>query len=284
MTSSSILLAYDGSPDADRALDWAAAEARSSRSPLVVLTVEDVQPVPVGVSPSFHGLPQTVPSWVPRVLDHARKVVAESGVAAATFEHRVGRVVSEFLAQAESASVLVLGSQGHGRTGEVFLGSVSQHVARHATCPVVVVRKPRVSNARRIVVGIDGSPGSSAALEYACQRAERTGETVTALHGWHVHTPSTDVWSAIPRTVEDEESRRLLLAESVAGVREDHPDVDLEVEAVPVDPTTCLVDASSSASLVVVGSRGLGFVGGMLLGSVSQEVLHRANCPVAVVR
>ena len=86
-----------------------------------------------------------------------------------------------------------------------------------------------------------------------------------------------------PRSVDVGERERLL-AESVAGVREDHPDVRLEQEVVLVAPARALADASASASLVVVGSRGLGYFSGLLLGSVSQAVLHRASCPVAVVR
>jgi nucleotide-binding universal stress UspA family protein len=200
-----------------------------------------------------------------------------------TTQQRTGHVVDELLRAARSASALVLGSSGHGRAGEALLGSVSQHVARHATCPVVVVREPQDPEARRIVVGIDGSPTSTAALEYACRRAETTGETVVAIHGWHLREPSTDVWSSTAPGV-DTESRARLLAEGIAGVRADHPDVRLEQEVVAVAPARCLVDASASASLVVVGSRGLGFFTGMLLGSVSQAVLHGATCPVAVVR
>lgn len=275
MTTSPILLAYDGSPDAERALDWVAIEASATGTPVRVVMVEDVQAAaPSGVTTST----------ARRTLERAREALAEIGVTAVTLEHRVGRVVIELLESADSASMVVLGSQGHGPAGEMFLGSVSQHVARHASCPVVVVRRQRASDARRIVVGIDGSPGSSAALAYACQRAERTGEAVAAIHGWRVHASSTDVWSTVPRTLQEEDERRLLLAESVAGVREDHPDVTVELEAVAVDAATCLVDASASASLLVVGARGLGFVGGLLLGSVSQAVLHHATCPVAVVR
>ena len=75
-----------------------------------------------------------------------------------------------------------------------------------------------------------------------------------------------------------------LLAESVAGTRAAHPGVTLFQEAIPVRPAQVLVDASARASLVVTGSRGRGAFAGMLLGSVSHEVLHRARCPVAVVR
>ena len=91
---------------------------------------------------------------------------------------------------------------------------------------------------------------------------------------------SSEICASSVETVE----REALLAESIAGVRTDHPDVRLEQEVVVVAPAQCLVDASAGASMVVVGSRGLGFFSGMLLGSVSQAVLHGATCPVAVVR
>jgi nucleotide-binding universal stress UspA family protein len=74
------------------------------------------------------------------------------------------------------------------------------------------------------------------------------------------------------------------LVEAVAGVQAEHPDVHLEPEAIPVVAWRALADASAAATLVVVGSRGRGAFSGMLLGSVSQQVLQHAQCPVAVVR
>ena len=135
-----------------------------------------------------------------------------------------------------------------------------------------------------MVVGVEGSPRDLPALEFAFGEAQLHQVPVVAVHGWWVHTPSTDVWSSEPRSVDDAPERERLLAESVAGVQAAHPDVALEQEAIPVPARQALVDASSSASLVVVGSRGLGFFSGLLLGSVSQEVVQRARCSVAVIR
>ncbi|MBD3945739.1 universal stress protein [Nocardioides ganghwensis] len=269
-----ILVAYDGSPDAELALRWAGEEARATGTGLRVMVVDDVVTSPWGLAVAHHG----------------EEVLAGAGAALtdvmpeAVLETRVGHVMEELLNASESASMVVVGSRGHGRTEDLLIGSVSQHLARHATCPVAVVRPAHTAGSRRIVVGIDGSKTSSEALEYACRRAERTGESVTAIHAWHEHVPSTDVWSSEPRVVDSMPHRQVLLAESVAGVRTDHPDVVLEQEAVPVAPVRCLADASRNASLLVVGSHGLGFFGGLLLGSVSQGVLHRAECPVVVVR
>lgn len=282
-TTQPLLVAYNGSADARRALTWAAHESLRSGVPLHVIAVNEILP------PTWGGVGGTVVITEDYALDssalleEAQKILAEEGVTAVTAEQRTGPVVSELLRAAESASALVIGSRGHGPVGEALIGSVSQHCARHATCPVVVVKQPSDPEARRIVVGVDGSPASAAALDYACERAEATGETVVAIHGFRVHAPSTDVWASTPRSVDTAERERLL-AESVAGMREDHPDLRLEREVVLVAPDKALVDASASASLVVVGSRGLGYFSGLLLGSVSQAVLHRATCPVAVVR
>jgi nucleotide-binding universal stress UspA family protein len=277
-----LLVAYDGSVDARRALTWTAHESLRTGLPVHVLAVNEIVP------PTWGGVGGMIVVSEGSVLDssalleEAEKVLADEGVTATT-EQRTGPVVSELLRAAASASTLVVGSRGHGLAEEALIGSVSQHVARHATCPVVIVREQQDPDARRIIVGVDGSLSSSEALAYACRRAETTGETVVAMHGFHVHAPSTDVWAAAPRSVDTAERERLL-AESVAGLREDHPDVRVEQEVVSVAPGRCLADASAGASLVVVGSRGLGYFSGLLLGSVSQAVLHRATCPVMVVR
>jgi nucleotide-binding universal stress UspA family protein len=267
-----ILVAYDGSEDAELALRWAAEEARATGRGLHVVTVDDAITSPWGAAAVYRG---------EDVLAGVKERFADLHV---ELESRVGHVTGELLRASVSDDLLVVGSRGHGRADDLLIGSVSQHLARHALCPVVVVRPTHSADARRIVVGVDGSATSSAALEQACRRAERTGETVVALHAWRTHAPSTDVWNSEPRAQEGLAHRQVLLAESVAGMRVDHPDVVIEQEAVPVAPVRCLVDASRGASLVVVGSHGLGFFGGLLLGSVSQAVLQRAECPVAVVR
>jgi nucleotide-binding universal stress UspA family protein len=135
------------------------------------------------------------------------------------------------------------------------------------------------------VVGVDGSGGSDAAVEFACQRAELTGDDLVVVHGWRDRSATGTTRREIPSSFIDrvaEEER--LLAEAVAGVQAAHPDVHIEAEAIPVVAWRALADASGAASLVVVGSRGRGAFAGMLLGSVSQHVMQHAQCPVAIVR
>ena len=274
-TKRGIVVGYDGSPDADVALKWAAAAAALEDLPVLAVMVDQVDASPWG------GL-----LWEPDedLVPRVERILEDSGVRGSV-ERLPGVIVPALLEAAGDASLLVVGSQGHGRGGEVLIGSVSQHLARQAHCPVVVVREPAQRSATRIVVGIDGSGDSAAALEFACRRAELTGEDVVAVHGWKTGTLLVGRDGQLPHDIGRKiEEKEHLLAESVAGARADHPDVTLIQEAIPLRPVQVLVDASASASLVVTGSRGRGAFAGMLLGSVSHEVIHRARCPVAVVR
>jgi nucleotide-binding universal stress UspA family protein len=273
-----IVVAYDGSPDAQAALAWAVRTALPTEQAVVavIATATDDLVPERSLLAGDH---------LDEAKESAERLLGESLLAETAVELRPGPVVTVLLQAAEDAAMLVVGSKGHGQVAGAVIGSVSQHLARHAPCPVVVVRPVTHPAARRIVVGVDGSGGSDAALEFACRRAEVTGEDVVVLHGWRDGTAVGTTRREIPSEFMDriaEEER--LLAEAVAGVRTDHPDVHLESEAIPVVAWRALADASAAATLVVVGSRGRGAFTGMLLGSVSQQVLHHAQCPVAVVR
>lgn len=277
-TQDRIVVAYDGSPDAQTALTWATRTA--------ILTEQAV--VAVVATASDDLTPQRSLLWgdsLDEVRTSAERILGEALVADSAVDLRPGPAAAVLLEAAEGAALLVAGSRGHGQVAGALAGSVSQHLARHASCPVVVVRPVAHPGAARIVVGVDGSGGSDAAVEFACRRAELTGEDVVVLHGWRDGAASGTTRREVPgefmeRIVEEER----LLSEAVAGVRADHPDVHLEPEAIPVVAWRALADASAAATLVVVGSRGRGAFTGMLLGSVSQQVLHHAECPVAVVR
>lgn len=277
-TQGRIVVAYDGSPDSQTALVWAVRTA--------ILTEQSV--VAVVATATDELMPQHSllrGEHLDEVRESAERILGEALVADSAVDLRPGPAVSVLLEAADGAAMLVVGSRGHGQVAGALAGSVSQHLARHATCPVVVARPAAHPAARRIIVGVDGSGGSDAALEFACRRAELTDEDVVVVHGWRDGSASGTTRREVPAEFMDriaEEER--LLAEAVAGVRSAHPDVRLLPEAIPVVAWRALADASAVATLVVVGSRGRGAFSGMLLGSVSQQVLHHAQCPVAVVR
>lgn len=277
-TSERVIVGYDGSADADRALDWAIDFAKPRKVALEVFASS----ADLGFlrDRSADQADDIAAGW----LDDAAGRLKETGLDWSTASSR-GKVVPELLAASKQASMIVLGAQGHGVIGGMLLGSVSQHLARHAECPVAVVRPMRSAGSNRIIVGADGSESSTAALRFAFEQAELTGATVVALHGRNVAAVNGPWDVDVAPTVAGEmESAQELLEEATAGLRAEHPQVDLELQPVPLPPVRVLADASLNASLVVVGTRGHGGFSGLLLGSVSTGVLHHAHCPVVVAR
>lgn len=136
----------------------------------------------------------------------------------------------------------------------------------------------------RVIVGVDGSPHSDRALSWACTRAENCGDTVRAVCAWQLGDSGED-WTPPPGVKpEGQRYAEQILREAVERVRSDHPTAKVETAVVEGHPGDVLVDLSADADLLVVGSRGRGGVSGLLLGSVSQHSVHRAHCPVTVVR
>lgn len=274
-----VLVAYDASADADRGLDWAADYARLRGLPLTVFASSgDLEYLPEW---TVEKRDEIVRGW----LDRAAERLRARGVEEFTTKIGEGRVVPDLLDASQDATVLVLGAQGHGVVGGMVIGSVSQHLTRHASCPVVVVRGAHSPEAQRIVVGVDGSELSMKALEFAFDQASWTGSELVAVHGRSVTAINGPFDVNLASVVGDEiDEAERTLAESVAGLREKYPDVQVELQAVPLPGLRAIADASVNASLVVVGSRGRGGFLGLLLGSVSSSVLQHAKCSVAVVR
>lgn len=131
-----------------------------------------------------------------------------------------------------------------------------------------------------IVVGVDGSEQSLAALHWAVDEARMRRGKVRAVTAWH--------YPPVPSTVEDRGSNdsfhaaERVQADALKAVAAE--DVDITGMLVRGSPATALLDAAKDADLLVVGSRGRGGFSGLLLGSTSSQVAHHAPCPVLVVR
>jgi nucleotide-binding universal stress UspA family protein len=269
-----IVVGYDGSGDSDRALDWAEELAAEQGRPLRVLISEADPTQVLEATGDWHAAKMTeLATQAGNRLEGARCRHSEVEVATVP-------PAQALIDASARASGVVVGARGHSLLSGVVLGSVSQHVTRHASCPVVVVRAPYRPDADRIVVGVDGSTGSRKALEFAFDHASRRAVPLTAVHAWR----NAGRGRSGQGLMEEIRAAERILAEALAGFADQYPDVKLTTEEVPMAPQRVLADASQSAALVVVGSRGLGAFAGLLLGSVSQSVLHHAQCTVAVVR
>lgn len=135
----------------------------------------------------------------------------------------------------------------------------------------------------RIVVGLDGSPSSLAALSWAARQGDLTGNTLEILMTWEY--PSSYGWAApIPDDYDPESDLQRTLDTAVAGVRAEHPGLEVSARLVSGHPAPILVEASKGADLLVVGSRGHGEFVGMLIGSVGVHCAAHAHCPILVHR
>jgi nucleotide-binding universal stress UspA family protein len=283
-----IVAGVDGSECALTAVRWAAAEAVRRHLPLRLVAAHLW---PVGGFAGDPGL-GVDPRAVLRETVHGHLAVAavEAAVAPGLVVEQAdveGDPAAVLEAESQRAELVVLGDRGLGGFTGLLVGSVAVALSARAACPVVVVRgietDPAVPRPEPVVVGVDGSPGSAVAVAFAVDEAVLRGVPLVAVHAWRdvlvdaMMAPLVD-WDA----VESEE--REVLAERLAGIRTEQPDLVVRKLVVRDRPARALIEESRTAQLVVVGSRGRGGVQGLLLGSVSQQLLHHAHCPVAVVR
>ncbi|UQU61862.1 universal stress protein [Couchioplanes caeruleus] len=284
MTAKKIIVGYDRSPEARAAAAWALDEAARTGALVEFFYAYEW--------PTWAPAASTVPSpavWPDGETDRAVKGALQEAVAGARQSHpQVRTEVSIVNASAAltlidrsaEAGLIVLGSQGHSAvTG--MLGSVSVAVSAHAHCPVIVVRGDN-GHTGPVVVGVDDSPCAQLALAFALEQAAERGAPVRIIHAWR---PVSGIWEDSPlvsREVTAEERRPF--DELVAAWQEKYPQLTITAEAVVDHPAHALAAASTTARLLVAGTRGRGAFRGMLLGSVSQHLLRHSACTVAIVR
>ncbi|WP_328338621.1 universal stress protein [Micromonospora sp. NBC_00421] len=286
MSTDEILVGYDGSADAGFALDWALAEAQRSGRPVRLAYVFEWLTVAgwvgPGVAPGIwpdDDARRQVDELVQKAASDAAAGCPGVAVHGEVFDGPPALVLEERSAE---AGLLVLGSRGHGGFAGLLAGSTAVSVAAHGHCPVVVVREGQAKAAGPVVVGFDGSDQARTALGFAVERAAQRD---TPLRVLRASAPPDDRWRpSEPYAEATLAADRVEIEEALAGWRETFPDVPVTVEIAPARPAAALVEASREAQLVVVGSRGRGGLRGMLLGSVGQQLIQHAHCPVAVVR
>ncbi len=149
-------------------------------------------------------------------------------------------------------------------------------------------RVTRMTEIKRIIVGVDGSDSSRAALNWAYEEAAHHGAALSVVAAWHAPVlPQAPPYGSMPPEGYDTQPGRDALDELerlVSNLEVKTPAVEVQTSIEDGSPAKVLIERSKGADLVVVGSRGRGGFAGMLLGSVSQHLVAHAHCPVAVVR
>ncbi len=288
--STKIIVGIDGSDSSFEALRWAAYEARRRHVGIRVIACY--------TAPTYGGLDGAVyPSSVDIdvLKEEAEADVRTAMDAAAAIDPHVEMEGATLLSSAvvglvESAAEddeIVVGATG--RTGLLngMVGSVADGLTHRAHVPVIVVPAGRPSGEpfRNIVVGVDGSPESLAALDWAYSEALASGAELTVVHAWEY---PYDVSRSSPREIrkpfEMAAIKELRTSVESLGPRLTDGSVHINPKVCEDAPAAALLTEARDADLIVVGSRGRGGLRSLLLGSVSRATLHRALCPVAVVR
>ena len=139
-----------------------------------------------------------------------------------------------------------------------------------------------------VVVGVDGSPVAARALEFAAEEAALRGARLRIVSVWEIPPAVYGGGFGPPPDQSVLESFRehaeTIAREAAESTGRAHPGLEVDALAREGQPAECLLDEAERASLIVVGNRGRGGFASLLLGSVSQQVVHHAPCPVVVVR
>ena len=288
-----IIVGADGSEPSFQALRWAVYEARRHHA--------EVQVVSCYVVPGFAGFDGTAiyPSSVD--VETLKETAAEVVRRAADFAAEIDPALLVDGSTPMSSPVvgitdvamlgdeIVVGATGHSGLVAGLLGSVAAGVTHRAHVPVVVVpAKSSVEfgdSMKKVVVGVDGSPESLLALDWAYGAARLSGAELTVVHSWLYPYPVSD---ASPREVrmpmEVDAANELQSSLDTLGSRLTDGSVVIHRELREDSAVDALLKEGDGADLVVVGSRGRGGFRARLLGSISRTLVQHASCPVAVIR
>ena len=269
-----IVAGYDGSPGSAQAVRWAAREALARGTTLTVCLAWRPDHMELASQSAIWALAgQDGKKILARGLPYAELVLGPGRVHAEPVGGSAAQVLCE---RSRTAEMVVVGSRGHGKLPGLRLGSVSWHVAGHASGRVVIVGgrwRPVNQAPGPVVVGVDGSAASQAALTFAFEEAALRDVPLEAL------CALADAPGRLGemRRIEDDFNHVM------AREEKEHPDIAVVREVTVGTPRSALLTAAAGSQMLIAGCRGRGGFEGMNLGSVAQAVLHYSPCPVGIV-
>ena len=270
-TESRRVVAGMSTRDGRALVHWAAAEAAARHAQLRLVTA---LPAPTA---SDRYLPNAVAdahrAAAERLLEELTDFVAAGQPGqAVTTDIVTGPPAAVLRAAADGADLLVVGADDAGAFTEAISGSVPGDLLTSAPCPLAVVpRRERMTPASApVVVALDETATSQAALVYAYAAAHRISRPLTILRC---------VTAGHPNQATSTAQAQLHIA-----FGELYPEVEVTTEVATDDPRHVLVAASRRASLLVLGSRGRGRLTSSLFGSVGRHLIRNSDCPVVIAR
>ena len=273
-----VIVAIDGGPGSRAAVDWVLERARTVRLSLELTTVVELGWAPAGgPEDDFHLVYERALSDAGRWLDAAAPTIKRTSVV------RRGNPAEELVRASTTADLLVIGSSKTGFLSGAVYGTLPLRLAAHTRCPLVVVPVTWTPGGGPVVAGAEDDGTSNVALDLAAREAERRDVELIIVHAWNIPaTIGLDDGAMIPFDAL-REAHEEILARCTARIRDAHPGLQVAAVLEQRAAAPTLVDASRQAALLVVGTHGRGAVAGLILGSVSHDVLLNMPCPIAVV-
>jgi len=208
------------------------------------------------------------------ILDDARALFSGKGITVDTKMLRgIDPADSILEFSKKDYDLVVMGARGKNEKDPHALGSVAKKVIRHTTCPTLFAKK--ACSLYNLLVCIDGSEHSIKTLDYAVKLAERIGSKITLLN-----IQERRLLDLSPKVAE--ELGEQILSKALGAIKKEELKVDKRVEFGVASDNIVEVAERGNHDLIVLGSRGLGTVKRFLLGSVSDDVSHKAKCSVLI--
>lgn len=275
------LVGVDGSDGSRVALRWGYDFAAAMGDRLCVLRAwEYPSLVILPGQPALRGPDEVDADVAGKVIEFMREVLGADAEHAEVSAER-GPADFALLQAAKNMQpvALVVGKRGLGSVSGRLLGSVSRRLAEHAPCPVIIVPPEPARAPGPIIVGVDGSANSVAAMQWAVTVAQATGASIIAVSGFI--SPIGELAGAVFEPLL-RDARAI-----VDGQRQVAAAAGIECRTVvtALDPRVLLrqVARQSSAYMIVVGARGIGPLEVLLMGSVASYLAQYSDCPVVIV-
>jgi nucleotide-binding universal stress UspA family protein len=273
-----VIVAVDGGLASRAALDWTLDRARSLPIHLELTTVVELGWSPVeGADDDFQPAYELALAEAAAYIDRA-----DAGLKATSVVRR-GAPVDELVRASADADLLVIGTNKTGVLVGAVHGTLPLRLAAHSRCAVAVVPAGWTAGGDSVVVGVEDDVLMDAPLAAAAAEATVRGLPLTLVHAWSIPaTLGVDFGASVPFDALIE-AHTDILARALDRVRSTHPALEVNTELTQGAAAPALVGAAASAAVLVVGTHGRGAVAGLILGSVSHDVLLNMPCPVIVV-
>jgi nucleotide-binding universal stress UspA family protein len=282
------VVGFDGSPASQDAVRWAAAEASRCRLPLTLVHAGYYLYEPALSEATARIAAGEIAQYASTVTEQALAIARElDPVLDINSEIHPEQAAKALLKLGASAEMLVLGTHGEGSIAGAILGSISQTVAAHAHCPVIVVNHDRPRNAeprKAVVVGVSPTPGGQQALRFAFEQASLRGCELEAVRSWGDLGWGAVALSDSGTVIHDwQATESKMLDECLDAISPDYPGVTVHRTLTGVRSQWALQAAAIGAELLVVGCHRPDDHWFSRLGPVASWLLHRSACPIAVV-